>query len=213
MVQEHVTLQWRHNERDGVSNHQPHDCLLNLLFKAQIKENIQATRHWPLWGEFTGDRWIPRTKGRQRGKCFHLMTSPWSQVNATEPLWWKVNTGQITVLVPSRQQAITWANVDPDLCRHMASPADIELTWLLLCKIISTYVFFLSQLSTSLKCLIFYNAGEIVTSFGYRISLEICTSPSTPGWKPISNQKCATSLNSFATIHRTHNWTALKNSR
>ena len=27
------TLQWRHNERDGVSNHQPHDCLLNRLFR------------------------------------------------------------------------------------------------------------------------------------------------------------------------------------
>ena len=25
-------LQWRHNERDGVSNHQPHHCLLNRLF-------------------------------------------------------------------------------------------------------------------------------------------------------------------------------------
>ena len=42
-------LQWRHNERDGVSNHQPHNCLL-----------IKAPRHWPLWGEFTGDRWIHR---------------------------------------------------------------------------------------------------------------------------------------------------------
>ena len=30
----------------------------------QIKENIKASRHWPLWGEFTGDRWIPRTKGQ-----------------------------------------------------------------------------------------------------------------------------------------------------
>ena len=44
------TLQWRHNERDGVSNHQPHHCLLNRLFKAQIKENIKAPPHWPLWG-------------------------------------------------------------------------------------------------------------------------------------------------------------------
>ena len=44
-----LSLQWRHNERDGVSNHQPHDCLL----KAQIKENIKA--HRPLWGEFTGE--------------------------------------------------------------------------------------------------------------------------------------------------------------
>ena len=25
----------------------------------------------------TGDRWIPRTKGQWRGKCFHLMTSSW----------------------------------------------------------------------------------------------------------------------------------------
>ena len=25
------SLEWRHNEYDGVSNHQPHDCLLNCL--------------------------------------------------------------------------------------------------------------------------------------------------------------------------------------
>ena len=41
------TLQRRHNEGDGVSNHQPNDCSLNCLFKAQIKENIKALRHWP----------------------------------------------------------------------------------------------------------------------------------------------------------------------
>ena len=29
---------------------------------AQIKENSQAPHHWPLCGEFTGDRWIPRTR-------------------------------------------------------------------------------------------------------------------------------------------------------
>ena len=69
------SLQWHHNGRDGVSNHLPRDCLLNRVFKAQIKENIKAPRHWPLWGEFTGYRWIPRTKGPWRGKCFHLMTS------------------------------------------------------------------------------------------------------------------------------------------
>ena len=36
------TLQWRHNEGDGVSNHRPHDCLLNRLFKAPIKDSIKA---------------------------------------------------------------------------------------------------------------------------------------------------------------------------
>ena len=48
------------------------------FIRAQFKENIKAPRHWPLCGEFTGDRWIPRTKGQLRGKCFHLMTSSWN---------------------------------------------------------------------------------------------------------------------------------------
>ena len=41
----------------------------------QIKENIKALHRWPLWGESTGYRWIPLTKGQQHGKCFHLITS------------------------------------------------------------------------------------------------------------------------------------------
>ena len=45
------------------------------FIQAQIKENLKAPRHWPLWGEFTGHRWIPYTKGQWRGKCFHFMTS------------------------------------------------------------------------------------------------------------------------------------------
>ena len=32
------TLRWRHTGRDGVLNHQPHDCLLNLLFRRRSKE-------------------------------------------------------------------------------------------------------------------------------------------------------------------------------
>ena len=33
-----VPLHWRHNARDGVSNHQPHDCLLNRLFRRRSKK-------------------------------------------------------------------------------------------------------------------------------------------------------------------------------
>ena len=33
-----ATLQWRHNEHDGVSDHQPHDCLLNRLFMCRSRE-------------------------------------------------------------------------------------------------------------------------------------------------------------------------------
>ena len=32
------SLQWRHNERDAVSNHQTRDCLLNLLFRRRSKK-------------------------------------------------------------------------------------------------------------------------------------------------------------------------------
>ena len=33
-----------------------------------------------VWG-IHRDRWIPRTKGQLRGKCFHLMTSSWKTHN------------------------------------------------------------------------------------------------------------------------------------
>ena len=33
-----LPLQWRHNERDGVSNHQPHDCFYNGLFRHRSKK-------------------------------------------------------------------------------------------------------------------------------------------------------------------------------
>ena len=32
------SLRWRHNVHDGVSNHQPHDCLLNRLFRHRSKK-------------------------------------------------------------------------------------------------------------------------------------------------------------------------------
>ena len=47
------------------------------VYSGADPRNIKAPRHWPLCGEFTGDRWIPRTNGQLRGKCFHFMTSSW----------------------------------------------------------------------------------------------------------------------------------------
>ena len=59
-----ATLLWRHNERDGVSNHQPPDCLLNRLFRRRSKKTSKLRVIGLCEGEFTGDRWIPRTKGQ-----------------------------------------------------------------------------------------------------------------------------------------------------
>ena len=33
-----LTLEWRHNGLDSISNHQPHDCLLNRLFRRRSKK-------------------------------------------------------------------------------------------------------------------------------------------------------------------------------
>ena len=64
----------RHNKRDGVSNHRRLVSLLNRLFRRRSKE-ASKLRVIGLWGEFTCDRWIPRTMGLLRWKCFHLMPS------------------------------------------------------------------------------------------------------------------------------------------
>ena len=56
------TLQWRYNRRDGVSNYQPHDCLLNRLFRHRSQKNSKAPHHWPcegnssVTGEFPAQR-------------------------------------------------------------------------------------------------------------------------------------------------------------
>ena len=36
-------LQWRHYERDGVTNHQPRGCLLNRLFNTVRKQLLSIT--------------------------------------------------------------------------------------------------------------------------------------------------------------------------
>ena len=70
----------------SVSNHQPHDSLLNRYSDAAQK-NIKAPHHWNLCGEFTADQWTLRTNGQLRGKCFHLTTSSWPNVSCLRQDW------------------------------------------------------------------------------------------------------------------------------
>ena len=52
------SLKWRHNEPDGVSNHQSHDCLLNRLFRRRSKKTSKlrvtglCEGNSPMTGEF-----------------------------------------------------------------------------------------------------------------------------------------------------------------
>ena len=53
---------WRHNEHDGVSNHQPHDCLLNRLFRRRSMKTSKlcvtglCAGNSPVTGEFPAQR-------------------------------------------------------------------------------------------------------------------------------------------------------------
>ena len=65
-------LQWRHNERDGVSNHQPHDCLLKRLFWRRSKKTSKLC----VTGLCEGNSPVNSPhKGREMRKCFHSLTS------------------------------------------------------------------------------------------------------------------------------------------
>ena len=68
-------LRWRHNGRDVVSNHQPHNCLFNHSGADHIKHQssallafVRGIHRWPVNSPHKG----PVTR-----KCFHLMTSSW----------------------------------------------------------------------------------------------------------------------------------------
>ena len=47
-----LSLQWRHNGPDGVSNHQPHDCLLKRLFRRRSKKTPKLRVTGLCEGEF-----------------------------------------------------------------------------------------------------------------------------------------------------------------
>ena len=89
-----------------------------------------------VWG-IHRDRWIPRTKGQLRGKCFHLMTSWWTvdvlsrcrcinpktaanvHVRNQHRSYWC-----LAATAPRPHYSRCWLNIyctGPILCRHIAS--------------------------------------------------------------------------------------------
>ena len=56
------TLQWRHTERDGLPNHQPHDSLLSLFIRRRSKKTSKlcvtglCEGNSPVTGEFPAQR-------------------------------------------------------------------------------------------------------------------------------------------------------------
>ena len=73
-------LQWCHNGCDGISNHQPHDCLLNRLFRRRSKKTskLHVTSlcggNSPVTGEFPA-----QMASNAEKLSFHLMKSSWAE--------------------------------------------------------------------------------------------------------------------------------------
>ena len=63
-------LHWRHNDHDGVSNHQHHGCLLNRLFRRRSKKTKKSSASLAfVWG-IHRDRWVSPHKGPVTRKMF-----------------------------------------------------------------------------------------------------------------------------------------------
>ena len=62
-----------------MTSHERHLTVCLTAYMDRLQRNIKVCVTGSLWGEFTGNRWIPLTKGQSRIKCFHLMTSSCKQ--------------------------------------------------------------------------------------------------------------------------------------
>ena len=103
MQQYFQTLRWCHNGRDSVSNHQPHDCLLNHLFRRRSKKTTRlrvtglCVGNSPETGEFPAqmaiwwrhyDMYLSNTCNEWHLQQFMLN---YPQLIASGPRWWCVN--------------------------------------------------------------------------------------------------------------------------
>ena len=110
---EEAALQWCHNGHDRVSNHQPHDCLLNHLFRRRSKKTSKlrvtglCAGNSPGTGEFPAQRasnvenifiwwrhgWISSQMNNLRCYDGHVISLSWNmEHNYTEEtmteVWW-----------------------------------------------------------------------------------------------------------------------------
>ena len=77
----HNAVQWRHNEHDGFSNHQPHDCLLNHADQKKHQNSVslafvRGIHRWPVNAPHRG----PVTRKMVPFDDVIMMTSLWSQL-------------------------------------------------------------------------------------------------------------------------------------
>ena len=128
-----MILQWRHNERDGASNHHPHDCLPNRLFRHRSKKTskLRITGLW--WGIH---RWPVNSPHKGPAKRIFIfifddvimMYQVWWEFILLNSLWpndtiWEHRSGTTLVRVMVyyltkfiHNALIKWTYLQPDIC-------------------------------------------------------------------------------------------------
>ena len=100
-----IALQWRHNDRNGISNHQDLDCLLNHLFRHRSKKTSKlrvtglCKENPPVTGRF------PFYKGPVTRKMFSF-DDVIMEVCSLVCDWWEFTIGIDNGLALTRLQAI-----------------------------------------------------------------------------------------------------------
>ena len=94
-------LRWRHNDRDGVSNHQSRDCLLNRLFNCRLKKTSK-----------------PRVTGLCAGNSPGTGEFPAQMASYAEnvSIWWRHN-GIMLIFVTEKIGRYFWRRVYMTRCQ------------------------------------------------------------------------------------------------
>ena len=169
-------LQWRLNGCDGVSNHQPHHCLLNGLFRRRLKKTSKlrvtglCAGKSPVTGEF------PAKMASNAGKCFHLMTS---SCRMTEKQSTTQSCGYLNIGCPSKTH-LTLNSCEISLAHNLFRN----------CPILTRF-YPQSNNDTAMSCAKFKNgrATETVVMdkpvffrFGFRTNILYCPQNSNRIW-------------------------------
>ena len=119
-----MTSRWRHNGHGGVSNHQPHNCLLNRL----VRRRSKTTSMLRVSGLCVRGihRWLVNSphKWPVCGKCFHLMTSSWvGWTHRTMGKVWPKRTKELVfwcaILIAHQ---LLWQNMEAPVSIFQESP-------------------------------------------------------------------------------------------
>ena len=103
------SLLWRHNGPDGVSNHQPHDCLLSHIFRCR-KKNTSKLRVTGLYaGNSPGTGEFPAQRASNAENV---------------SIWWRHHGNQdifaeilASIVFSNRQSILSWPNGKSALIR------------------------------------------------------------------------------------------------